>query len=245
MRSNGSPRAFGARVGAPFLRLPRSIEGTADAAHPNPTRPVQHPRLPHRPGARARSKARRAVASPRPRRGRAGARAFHRREGPRGFRRRAAHDPAPRPRPAHRLRGLRPGGLQQGLSLDSDGRGEIPLLRAGTYRLRADSQGYAPVDVAQVAVPAPVVSLTLTPGGTLEIQADRRPWPSPTRPPGPSTRTAPSTTLPLFAGRSHPLVEPDPSAREHRSGQLRLRGRGRSAQALRGPRGGSVVVSLP
>jgi Carboxypeptidase regulatory-like domain len=58
-----------------------------------------------------------------------------------------------------------------GVSLDSEGRGEIPSLRAGTYQLRADSQGYAPVSVPQVAVPAPVVSLTLTPGGTLEIQA--------------------------------------------------------------------------
>jgi protocatechuate 3,4-dioxygenase beta subunit len=58
-----------------------------------------------------------------------------------------------------------------GVSLDSEGRGEIPSLRAGTYQLRADSQGYAPVNVPQVAVPAPSISLILTPGGTLEIHA--------------------------------------------------------------------------
>jgi hypothetical protein len=58
-----------------------------------------------------------------------------------------------------------------GVSLDSEGRGEIPSLRTGTYQLRADSAGYAPVYVPQVAVPAPSIPLTLTPGGTLEIQA--------------------------------------------------------------------------
>jgi hypothetical protein len=58
-----------------------------------------------------------------------------------------------------------------GVSLDNEGRGEIASLRAGTYQLRADSQGYAPIHVPQVAVPAPAISLVLTPGGTLEIQA--------------------------------------------------------------------------
>ena len=58
-----------------------------------------------------------------------------------------------------------------GVPLDSEGRGEIPALRAGTYQLRADSPGYAPVNVPQVAVPAPTIPLALTPGGNLEIQA--------------------------------------------------------------------------
>jgi hypothetical protein len=58
-----------------------------------------------------------------------------------------------------------------GIPLDSEGRGEIPALRPGTYQLRADSPGYAPVNVPQVAVPAPTIPLTLTPGGSLEIQA--------------------------------------------------------------------------
>jgi Carboxypeptidase regulatory-like domain len=58
-----------------------------------------------------------------------------------------------------------------GVALDSEGRGEIPSLHPGTYQLRADSQGYAPLSVPQIAVPAPSIPLTLTPGGTLEIQA--------------------------------------------------------------------------
>jgi hypothetical protein len=58
-----------------------------------------------------------------------------------------------------------------GVSLDNEGRGEIPSLRAGTYQLRASSQGYAPVNVPQIAVPSPSIPLVLTPGGTLEIQA--------------------------------------------------------------------------
>jgi protocatechuate 3,4-dioxygenase beta subunit len=55
--------------------------------------------------------------------------------------------------------------------LDSEGRGEIPSLRPGTYALRVEAQGYAPLSVAQVAVPAPSIPLVLTPGGRLEIQA--------------------------------------------------------------------------
>jgi hypothetical protein len=54
--------------------------------------------------------------------------------------------------------------------LDSDGRGEVPALRPGAYELRADSSGYAPV-VQPATVPSADLTLLLTPGGTLEIQA--------------------------------------------------------------------------
>jgi hypothetical protein len=55
------------------------------------------------------------------------------------------------------------------VSLDGDGRGEVPALKSGSYELRAESQGYAPVRVS-VAVPSRTIPLTLTPGGSLEIQ---------------------------------------------------------------------------
>ena len=55
------------------------------------------------------------------------------------------------------------------VSLDSDGRGEVPALKPGSYELRAESSGYAPVR-APVAVPSRTIPLTLTPGGSLEIQ---------------------------------------------------------------------------
>jgi len=57
------------------------------------------------------------------------------------------------------------------VSLDSDGRGEVPSLKPGSYELRAESSGYAPVSLPGVAVPSRTVSLLLTPGGSLEIQA--------------------------------------------------------------------------
>ena len=57
------------------------------------------------------------------------------------------------------------------VSLDSDGRGEVPSLRPGVYELRAESSGYAPVSLPGVAVPSRSLSLLLTPGGSLEIQA--------------------------------------------------------------------------
>jgi len=57
------------------------------------------------------------------------------------------------------------------VTLDSDGRGEVPALKAGSYELRAESSGYAVAVVRGVAVPSRAVSLLLTPGGALEIQA--------------------------------------------------------------------------
>ncbi|HSD65200.1 MAG TPA: carboxypeptidase-like regulatory domain-containing protein, partial [Vicinamibacteria bacterium] len=58
-----------------------------------------------------------------------------------------------------------------GLSLDSEGRGEVPSLKPGVYELRAESSGYAPVRRPNVMVPSSAISLVLTPGGSLEIQA--------------------------------------------------------------------------
>jgi hypothetical protein len=57
-----------------------------------------------------------------------------------------------------------------GVTLDSDGRGEIPSLRPGSYKLTASSQGYSPVGPVPITVPSSTVSLSLSVGGTLEIQ---------------------------------------------------------------------------
>ncbi len=56
------------------------------------------------------------------------------------------------------------------VSLDSEGRGEIPSLRPGQYEVRIGAGGYASVTLRAVAVPAPTLSIALTPGGALEIQ---------------------------------------------------------------------------
>jgi hypothetical protein len=56
------------------------------------------------------------------------------------------------------------------VALDGEGRGEVPALRPGSYELRAESQGYSPVRLP-VSAPSRTIPLTLTPGGTLEIQA--------------------------------------------------------------------------
>ena len=56
------------------------------------------------------------------------------------------------------------------VSLDSEGRGEVPSLKPGVYEVRAESSGYAPVSLPGVAVPSRTVTLTLTPGGSLEIR---------------------------------------------------------------------------
>jgi hypothetical protein len=54
--------------------------------------------------------------------------------------------------------------------LDSDGRGEVPSLRAGAYTLRLDAGGYAPRTL-RVTIPSPTLDVAFTPGGTLEIRS--------------------------------------------------------------------------
>ena len=80
------------------------------------------------------------------------------------------------------------------LSLDSDGRGEVPSLKPGTYEVRAESSGYAPVSLPGVAVPSRTLSLVLTPGGSLEIQS------------GPVTLALPQATGRLIGRDGRPYM---------------------------------------
>jgi protocatechuate 3,4-dioxygenase beta subunit len=79
------------------------------------------------------------------------------------------------------------------VALDGDGVGEVPALKAGSYELRAESQGYAPVRVP-VSVPSRTIPLALTPGGTLEIQA------------GPQTLALPEAFGRLLGGDGRPYL---------------------------------------
>jgi protocatechuate 3,4-dioxygenase beta subunit len=81
-----------------------------------------------------------------------------------------------------------------GVSLDSDGRGEVPSLKPGTYEVRAESSGYAPVSLPGVAVPSRTLSLALTPGGSLEIQA------------GPTTLALPQASGRLIGADGRPYM---------------------------------------
>ena len=54
--------------------------------------------------------------------------------------------------------------------LDGEGRGEIPSLKRGVYRVAVAADGYAPVSLPSVAAPGSGLQLRLTPGGTLEIR---------------------------------------------------------------------------
>ena len=56
------------------------------------------------------------------------------------------------------------------LALDSDGRGEVPSLKAGSYALRLDAPGYAPLTLS-VSVPSPTLEVALTAGGSLEVRS--------------------------------------------------------------------------
>jgi hypothetical protein len=56
------------------------------------------------------------------------------------------------------------------VTLDSEGRGQIPSLKAGAYAVGVYAAGYAPALLA-ASVPAPRIVIALAPGGTLEIHA--------------------------------------------------------------------------
>src|SRR5664280_1553909 len=55
------------------------------------------------------------------------------------------------------------------VQLDSSGRGEIPSLKPGSYSIVANTSGYAPSAYDGVAVPGSGLTVTLTPGGILDI----------------------------------------------------------------------------
>jgi hypothetical protein len=57
------------------------------------------------------------------------------------------------------------------VALDSEGRGEIPSIKPGQYTAMADASGYAPLSFG-VTVPAPPVTIAMTPGGNVDIRAN-------------------------------------------------------------------------
>ncbi len=57
------------------------------------------------------------------------------------------------------------------ITLDGDGVGEIPSLPPATYTVIAAASGYAPARLDGVNVPSPAVTIALTPGGTVLVQA--------------------------------------------------------------------------
>ncbi len=57
------------------------------------------------------------------------------------------------------------------VSLDGEGKGEIPGIPPGTYVVTAQASGYAPVRVPNVVAPSTALRLSFTPGGTVEFRA--------------------------------------------------------------------------
>jgi hypothetical protein len=69
-----------------------------------------------------------------------------------------------------------------GVSLDSDGRGDIPSLKPGRYEIRLGADSYASTVLRGITVPSSPLSVALTPGGSVDIQV------------GPQTLAAPNAS---------------------------------------------------
>lgn len=57
------------------------------------------------------------------------------------------------------------------VTLDGEGRGEIPGLPPGSYSLTAQAAGYAPIRIPNVMAPSGGLRLPFTPGGTVEFRS--------------------------------------------------------------------------
>ncbi len=57
------------------------------------------------------------------------------------------------------------------ITLDGSGRGDIPSLKPGVYTLTASASGYAVTTIPGVTVPSAPVTVSLTPGGSVEIHS--------------------------------------------------------------------------
>ena len=62
--------------------------------------------------------------------------------------------------------------FQGRVSLEADGTGEIPSLADGTYALYVFSDGYAPRALPGVTAPSPPISVSMTPGGRVEVRPE-------------------------------------------------------------------------
>ena len=56
------------------------------------------------------------------------------------------------------------------VSLDGEGKGEIPGIPPGSYSVTAQASGYAPVRLPSILAPSMVVRLAFTPGGAVELR---------------------------------------------------------------------------
>ncbi|MGH9398801.1 MAG: carboxypeptidase regulatory-like domain-containing protein, partial [Thermoanaerobaculia bacterium] len=61
---------------------------------------------------------------------------------------------------------------QAGVSLDSTGTGEIPSLSAGRYSVYIFSDGYASRSFPALTVPAPLLTVLMTPGGRADVRTN-------------------------------------------------------------------------
>lgn len=133
-----------------------------------------------------------------------------------------------------------------GVALDSEGRGEVPGLAPGTYELRADAAGYAPVALRGIAVPAPALSVSLTPGGTLELHCG----PETLARPGARARLVGADGQPYFLNIFSsdgvlPLSQPVRQLENVATGSYTLAVEGGPTRQVEIREGGTTQVELP
>jgi hypothetical protein len=131
------------------------------------------------------------------------------------------------------------------VSLDGEGRGEVPSIEAGTYSLEVRGNGYAPAILANVMSPSPAVEVRLTPGGTLEVRSGAKTLAKGTA--SAKVVDANGAPYPVTAYSDGKISIPLPLVRfEHVApGSYTLTVEGVEPQQFRVAEGGVAVVTLP
>ena len=132
------------------------------------------------------------------------------------------------------------------VSLDTEGRGDIPSLKPGRYTVQVDASGYAPATIDGVNVPSSRLAISLTPGGTVEIHS------------GPQTLAGGTTKAQILGSNGQPyafnlfgadgsviLSNPVRRLENFAPGTYAIAVTGGATKSFNVTEGGTTIVTLP
>ena len=132
------------------------------------------------------------------------------------------------------------------ITLDGNGLGEIPSLPPGNYTLMASASGYAVATIPGITVPSASVTVSLTPGGSVEIHSGPKTLAAGTAQMQIVTSAGVPYPLNLFsAGGTFAVSTPVRQINNLAPGSYILAVTGGSQQSFAVREGGVAIVTLP